>query len=211
MTCTLKRVHIVLSTNQDQVVVNWPNKMQIGCELPYSISLWCGGAYEVLEEDEGDEEEEHEEDLELGEADEAEHLVHGLCQKPWILPPPAHADSPLLPHRPRSIDCPRVPLPPPNPRRQHNKGTDASLIRERRSYRITGRPDGDGEECPTGWFLVGFALPPAAWREKRGRWGKGRRKNGFGIGASANGRYLALVRWILIERPAEIPIATGAA
>lgn len=62
------------------------------------------GAYEVLEEEEGDEEEEDEEDLELGEADEAEHLVHGPRQEPRVVPPPTAPDpAPLLPHRSRSL------------------------------------------------------------------------------------------------------------
>jgi hypothetical protein len=71
--------------------------------LPYWVAV---GAYEVLEEEEGDEEEEDEEDLELGEADEAEHLVHSPRQDPRVVPPPPapeYAPAPLMPHRSRSL------------------------------------------------------------------------------------------------------------
>jgi hypothetical protein len=97
-----------------------------------------GGAYEVLEEDKGDEEKEHEEDLELGEADEAEHLVDRPRQKPGIFPPPAPADAPLVPHRSRSIAGPSASIEPKTSACWKNRRIP--YRRERgRSYQITWR------------------------------------------------------------------------
>ena len=127
--------------------------MKSGEIWPYWVDA---GAYEVLEEEEGDEEEEDEEDLELGEADEAEHLVHSPRQEPRVVPRPPAPESapdpaPLLPHRSRSLTGSPTSA---GSKRSASRRPHTSLeigVREKgRRYRISGRPAAYGAAKGTG-------------------------------------------------------------